>query len=397
MENRSFGKISFPPVIVKPRQRWYNNNMKRNISVVVLVLFMLTAVFALAGCSEKAESIKFGKDYYSVRVGESVVPDVLVSPEIPYTLKTAFSGIAEVSEGAVKGIRRGITVLTAAAGGLFASVTVEVLAEDGTSNHPGDGKARVLYVVDARSESYYTNYVRYGETTPDLILEKNGYRFRGWYADSDFQTPFDFTAPISEDVTIYGRYDLIEGAETPFTYKISDGYLLVTGLLYPNVPYTEIEIPEKAIFEGVEYDVIGIENDCLTGLKSLVKISMPHLKILGKNALSNCPQLNEVSANNGLLYVSSGVLNGSKWLVNEQARRINGYYHGAQLGNCYLYALDSQRSVYLFDDSSTTVKVTLFAEGAFAEGTRIYVPSSLLQYYKSHPNLTSFRNLIYAY
>lgn len=365
--------------------------------MVVLVIFALIAALSLAGCSEKAESIRFGKDYYSVRVGESVVPEVLVSPEISYTLNTAFSGIAEVSEGAVKGVRRGVTVLTAEAGGLSASVTVEVLAEDGTSNQPGDGKARVLYVVDERSNSYYTNYVRYGETTPDLILEKNGYRFQGWYAESDFRTPFDFTAPISEDVTIYGKYDLIEGAETPFTYKISDGYLLVTGLLYPNVPYTEIEIPEKATFEGAEYEVIGIENECLTGLKSLVKISMPHVRILGRNALSGCSKLTDVSANNGLLYVSSGVLEGSKWFQDERLRRINGYYHGAQLGNCYLYALDSQPSVYLFDDSSTTVKVTLFAEGAFAEGTRIYVPSSLLQYYKSHPNLTSFKNSIYAY
>ena len=33
-----------------------------------------------------------------------------------------------------------------------------------------------------------------------------GYIFMGWYADSAYQTPFDFTTPITDDITIYAKF-----------------------------------------------------------------------------------------------------------------------------------------------------------------------------------------------
>ena len=33
-----------------------------------------------------------------------------------------------------------------------------------------------------------------------------GYIFMGWYADSAYQTPFDFTTPITDDITIYAEF-----------------------------------------------------------------------------------------------------------------------------------------------------------------------------------------------
>ncbi len=40
--------------------------------------------------------------------------------------------------------------------------------------------------------------------------EEDGLMFKGWYADSDYQTPFNFNDPITQDTTVYARW----GSET---------------------------------------------------------------------------------------------------------------------------------------------------------------------------------------
>ena len=42
-------------------------------------------------------------------------------------------------------------------------------------------------------------------TTPDVA----GYSFMGWFKDADFNVPFDFTAPATENVTVYGKLEEI--------------------------------------------------------------------------------------------------------------------------------------------------------------------------------------------
>lgn len=45
-------------------------------------------------------------------------------------------------------------------------------------------------------------------SAPDVVPEKEGYYFTGWFADEDYTVPFDFaTTPIRDDVTVYAGWD----------------------------------------------------------------------------------------------------------------------------------------------------------------------------------------------
>ena len=37
---------------------------------------------------------------------------------------------------------------------------------------------------------------------------KEGYTFAGWYSDSGLTQDFDFTTPISTDITLYAKWDV---------------------------------------------------------------------------------------------------------------------------------------------------------------------------------------------
>jgi len=58
--------------------------------------------------------------------------------------------------------------------------------------------------------SYFADGQQYTVVAP-AAPTKEGYDFVGWYADADFTTGFDFSQPVTGDVTIYARF-LEEGA-----------------------------------------------------------------------------------------------------------------------------------------------------------------------------------------
>lgn len=45
-----------------------------------------------------------------------------------------------------------------------------------------------------------------GNTIPEYIPEVNGYTFVGWYEDEDFKTEYDFTTPVTSDLTLYSKW-----------------------------------------------------------------------------------------------------------------------------------------------------------------------------------------------
>ena len=61
----------------------------------------------------------------------------------------------------------------------------------------------------------YTNncgyqIVKYGEKAKAIHVGCKGGRLRGWYADQALTTPFDFDEPITEDITIYSKWDIVD-------------------------------------------------------------------------------------------------------------------------------------------------------------------------------------------
>ena len=50
-------------------------------------------------------------------------------------------------------------------------------------------------------------------TTPDTPT-KSGYKFDGWYADKEYKTVFDFTKPVTSDLTVYAKWTKVSGGTT---------------------------------------------------------------------------------------------------------------------------------------------------------------------------------------
>ncbi len=55
--------------------------------------------------------------------------------------------------------------------------------------------------------------------------EREGYHFLGWYADSEYQTPFMFdTQIVVSDITLYAKWALVKPGSVPFTVDFDLGY-----------------------------------------------------------------------------------------------------------------------------------------------------------------------------
>lgn len=65
--------------------------------------------------------------------------------------------------------------------------------------------------------------VQYGETVPrPADPTAQHYRFEGWHTEKNDDTPFDFNQKITEDVTLYAHWSMVESTRYPDT---DEGYL----------------------------------------------------------------------------------------------------------------------------------------------------------------------------
>lgn len=71
------------------------------------------------------------------------------------------------------------------------------------SNH-----REISITVYYEGDTYEKHKLEVGST---LLMLKNpirdGYEFKGWYADKEFTTEYDFNKPIEEDTVIYARME----------------------------------------------------------------------------------------------------------------------------------------------------------------------------------------------
>ena len=81
-------------------------------------------------------------------------------------------------------------------------------------------------------------------------MEKYGYTFDSWYLDSDYQTEFKYTTPLTTSLEVYAKY-------IPNKYKVTwdtGTDKIEQGLMYGE----KITIPENITKKG--YVLIGWEN-----------------------------------------------------------------------------------------------------------------------------------------
>ena len=57
-----------------------------------------------------------------------------------------------------------------------------------------------------------------GMTVSDPVLQRDGYRFTGWYLDPDCTVPFNFDTPVQEDVTLYAGWEEIAAQQVTVSF-----------------------------------------------------------------------------------------------------------------------------------------------------------------------------------
>lgn len=102
-------------------------------------------------------------------------------------------------------------------------------------------KAAVMFNTDGGS-FVETQVVVKGQTASRPANPvKSGYRFVGWYADAAAANEFDFDAAVTADITVYAKWEKVDGREFTITWTDWNGNLLAAvqveegGLpVYPN-------------------------------------------------------------------------------------------------------------------------------------------------------------------
>lgn len=114
--------------------------------------------------------------------------------EVSYSI----DGIAEYSDGTIKGLNVGTTVVTFTIGEFTASATVEVVTPSGQYNvkfYNGDTLVHTSTAAEGDAITY-----------PSSNPTKDGWTFVRWYSDDKFTTPFTATETPNEDMNIYARF-----------------------------------------------------------------------------------------------------------------------------------------------------------------------------------------------
>lgn len=86
-------------------------------------------------------------------------------------------------------------------------------------NAAGSGQITAVFPATAEEETYRVNFrMNGGEPVPEQMVKKggkvsapetplrSGYTFAGWFQDEALSTPYDFSAPVLQPVTIYAKW-----------------------------------------------------------------------------------------------------------------------------------------------------------------------------------------------
>ncbi len=275
---------------------------KRSIFICIILIFLLL-LGGLFACTSDTRSINFADSEYHVYLkgGEvSVIPDVVTRPKgNDYTLSVSNKAIASVEGISIKGLKEGIVTITATSGQFSATATLyvhaEFNAETDQNNNLNDGKHTVYFT------SEYSSFAAQRIETGGIATEPTapyveGYTLFGWYLDPDFNNKYDFSTPVTENVTLYALWGY---SDAVYDFETKEDKIYLKGFKIKVIPYETATLP-SVDNEGNE--IYGISAGAFQDAPALTHVTIPDNYVeIRDSAFENCPLLQTVTINGASL------------------------------------------------------------------------------------------------
>jgi len=210
----------------------------------------------------------------------------------------------------------------------------------------------VTYFADGEEYAFYKGSSGDAITYPENP-EKDGYYFYGWYYDSDFN---DYCGEKIEnigvtDITLYARMIDMSDMERYFTYVISDGQAVVTGLTSLGKNQRLLVIPDTLGGAPVVSVTSGSENNPVIASSRELTVAIPSsVKSIGDYAFYGA-DLTAVRLSEGLERIGNYAFAGCKNLVSVRIpSTVKSVGEGAFYG-------DSSLSSFVFEKNSAAESI----------------------------------------
>lgn len=281
--------------------------MNKKPTIIILILIFILAAVTLASCNRQASSIRFSEDSYVLYYegGREAAPGVTIKPKnSAYSLISSNPAIVRILEDGktVQAAKReGIVTLKAVSGGLTAEAVVFVYPKRNSQDPavPGD-KYTVDFDTGGRSSVASQEVSPGGLAVRPVSPTFTDYEIEDWYLDEEFTERYNFSKPVSSNLTLYAHW-VLKG-EPSFLFAEKEGGVYVTGLKYPSLSYENVIIPDSdpdgKPVAGIEEKAFYVLSGTAGSTKNIItakKLVIPStVKVIGKNAFSALENLTEI-------------------------------------------------------------------------------------------------------
>lgn len=181
-------------------------------------------------------------DQYIMCAGDVLKLQARVSDPQKYTRPIAWKSddksVAEISStGIVTAVGEGSTVMTASSGQKNVSVKITVRQSSGSDQNnngttvntpsvPGVIPVVTYRVVFNTNGGNYieSQKIEKGKTaTRPSSPSRSGYIFAGWYKDSMFSLPYDFSSAVTEDISLYAKWNYTDHTSCKIVFQTNGG------------------------------------------------------------------------------------------------------------------------------------------------------------------------------
>ncbi|SHH61937.1 Listeria/Bacterioides repeat-containing protein [Anaerosphaera aminiphila DSM 21120] len=97
-------------------------------------------------------------------------------------------------------------------------------------------------------------------TTPT----KDGYIFKGWYTDVELTTVYDFATPVTKDITLYAKWEVVPAGNHVVTFDSDDGNVIAPQMVADGGTIDRPADPVKNSYKFVEWQLDGAPYDFTT-------------------------------------------------------------------------------------------------------------------------------------